>query len=187
MKKAILFLLLVVLGLVPSCRREEAGNTVPAEAREEITAFEYRRTSPVASLVVTGEAAAMTPGRETAVSHPAGRIETSHGRVISLKTDPDGEALLSFDQASGQVSSLVLTGAVELEMRNESGELEMRAECARLTYDYGKQEILLEGSPVIYHGRNEFRGETIRYLVGEGRIHIERAPSGLIYLDGGVR
>ncbi len=132
--------------------------------------------------MVTGLAASLDRRQGADVVSPAATITTGHGRVITMETAADGTAEILFSQEAGVISTIVLRRRVKITRREEStGRVEFTSLSEKAVYDHRQQEITLTGNPVVYQGKNEFRGETIRYLVAEETIFIERSVSGVIF------
>ena len=161
--------------------------TVPRPAgpgSEEITGFNYEVFEHDLKLVITGEAATISPDKNTTVKAPAARMETAEGKIILVNTGSAGTAEIVLDPKSGQLQTMVLKGGVTITRKDKkSGRIEFTAESEQAIYRYAVQEITLIGNPVVRQGENEFRGETIRYLLNNGKILVERNASGKIYYD----
>jgi len=154
-----------------------------APSREEVTAFNYERSEPGLSLLVTGEAANVDSGSATEIRSPSVRLETG-GKIIKIQTAAGGTAELNLDPATGRADRIQLRKGVRISRQDSKTEqVEFVAQGEEATYDSGRQEILLTGNPVISQGNNEFRGERIRYLLRENRILIENNASGIIHYE----
>ena len=153
-------------------------------AAEEITAFNYERLESGVKLVVTGEAATVSPEKDTTVKTPSAQIETREGKIILVDTAPSGTAEITFDSKSGQLKTMVLKGGVKITRKDKkSGQIEFTAESEQADFKYATEEITLTGHPVVHQGENEFQGETIRYLLKDGKIFIEKGASGKVYYE----
>ena len=151
---------------------------------EEITGFNYEKFESGLKLVITGEAATISPDKNTTVKAPAAQMETAEGKIILVNTGPDGTAEIVLDPKSGQLQTMILKGGVTITRKDKkSGQIEFTAESEQATYRYATQEMTLIGNPVVRQGANEFRGETIRYLLNNGKILVERSASGKIYYE----
>ena len=161
--------------------------TVPPPAgpgSEEIIGFNYEKLESGLKLVITGEAATISPDKNTTVKAPAARMETAEGKIILVNTGAAGTAEIVLDPKSGQLQTMVLKGGVIITRKDKkSGRVEFTAESEQAIYRYAAQEMTLIGNPVVHQGENEFRGETIRYLLNNGKILVERSASGKIYYE----
>ena len=168
-----------------SARRPTA--TQPANmGSEEITGFNYEKIESGLKLVITGEAATISSNKNTTVKAPAAQMETAEGKIILVNTGTTGigTAELVLDPKSGQLQTMVLKGGVTITRKDkQSGQIEFTAESEQAIYRYATQEMLLTGNPVVRQGANEFRGETIRYLLKDGKILVERNASGKIFYE----
>ena len=154
----------------------------PGLGSEEITGFNYEKIESGLKLVITGEAATISPDKNATVKAPAARVETAEGKIILVNTGSAGTAEIVLDPKSGQLQTMVLKGGVIITRKDKkSGQIEFTAESEQAVYRYAVQEITLIGNPVVHQGENEFRGETIRYLLKDGKILVERSASGKIY------
>ncbi|MFH2069228.1 MAG: LptA/OstA family protein [Candidatus Omnitrophota bacterium] len=151
---------------------------------EEITGFNYEKIESGLKLVITGEAATITPDKNTTVKAPAAQMETAEGKIILVNTGTAGTAEIVLDPKSGQLQTMVLKGGVTITRKDKkSGQIEFTAESEQATYRYATQEMTLIGNPVVHQGENEFRGETIRYLLKDGKILVEKNASGKILYE----
>ena len=151
---------------------------------EEVTGFNYEKFESGSKLVVTGEAATISPDKNTTVKAPAARIETAEGKIILVNTGAGGTAEIILDPKNGQLRTMVLKGGVIITRKDKkSGQIEFTTESEQANYQYANQEILLTGNPVVHQGENEFRGEIIRYLLKDGKIFVEKSASGKILYE----
>ena len=151
---------------------------------EEITGFNYEKFESGLKLVITGEAATISPDNNTTVKAPAAQIETDGGKIILVNTGAAGTAEIVLDPKSGQLQTMVLKGGVIITRKDKkSGQIEFTAESEQAIYRYATQDMTLIGNPVVRQGENDFRGETIRYLLKDGKILVERSASGKIYYE----
>ena len=151
---------------------------------EEITGFNYEKFESGLKLVITGEAATVAPDKNTTVEAPAARMETAEGKIILVNTGTAGTAEIVLDPKSGQLQTMVLKGDVTITRKDKkSGQVEFTAKSEQAIYRYATQEMTLIGNPVVHQGENEFRGETIRYLLKDGKILVERSASGKIHYE----
>ena len=161
--------------------------TVPRPAgpgSEEITGFNYEKFESGLKLVITGETATISPDKNTTVKTPAAQMETAEGKIILVNTGTAGTAEIILDPKSGQLQTMILKGGVTITRKDKkSGQVEFTAESEQATYRYAAQEMTLIGNPVVHQGANEFRGETIRYLLKDGKILVERSASGKIFYE----
>jgi len=161
--------------------------TIPQPAgpgSEEITGFNYEKFESGLKLVITGEAATISPDKNTTVKAPAARMETAEGKIILVNTGAAGTAEIVLNPKSGQLQTMVLKGGVTITRKDKkSGQIEFTAESEQAIYRYAAQEMTLIGNPVVRQGENEFRGETIRYLLKDGKILVERNASGKIFYE----
>jgi len=159
--------------------------TVPQPAglgSEEVTGFNYEKLESGLKLVITGETATISPDKNTTVKAPAAQMETAEGKIILVNTGTAGTAEIVLDPKSGQLQTMILKGGVTITRKDKkSGQIEFTAESEQAIYRYAAQEMTLIGNPVVHQGENEFRGETIRYLLKDGKILVERNASGKIY------
>ena len=148
---------------------------------EEVTGFNYEKIESGLKMVVTGEAATIVPDKNTTVKAPAARMETAGGKIIMVNTGAAGAAEIVLDPKSGQLQTMVLRGGVTIIRKDkQSGQIEFTAKSEGAVYRHAIQEMTLTGNPVVYQGENEFRGETIRYLLKDGKILVEKNASGKI-------
>jgi len=161
--------------------------TVPQPAgpgSEEIKGFNYEKIESGLKLVITGETATISSDKNTTVKAPAAQMETAGGKIILVNTGAVGTAEIVLDPKSGQLQTMVLKGGVTITRKDKkSGQIEFTAESEQAIYRYAAQEMTLIGNPVVHQGENEFRGETIRYLLKDGKILVERNASGKIYYE----
>ena len=151
---------------------------------EEITGFNYEKFESGLKLVITGEAATISPDNNTTVKAPAAQMETAEGKIILVNTGAAGTAEIVLDPKSGQLQTMILKGGVTITRKDKkSGQIEFTAESEQAIYRYATQEMTLIGNPVVHQGENEFRGETIRYLLKDGKILVERSASGKIFYE----
>ena len=164
---------------------KRSTTSLPAgPASEEITGFNYEKFETGLKLVITGEAATITPDKNTTVKAPAAQMETAEGKIILVNTGSAGTAEIILDPKSGQLQTMVLKGGVTITRKDKkSNRIEFTAESEEAIYRYATQEMLLVGNPVVRQGENEFRGETIRYLLQNGKIFVERNASGKIFYE----
>ena len=162
-------------------------STVPqptGPGSEKITGFNYEKFESGLKLVITGEAATISPDKNTTVKAPATRMETTEGKIILVNTGAAGTAEIVLDPKSGQLQTMILKGGVTITRKDKkSGQIEFTAESEQAIYRYATQEITLIGNPVVHQGANEFRGETIRYLLNDGKILVEKSASGKIFYE----
>jgi lipopolysaccharide export system protein LptA len=164
--------------------RKTADRQTTGPVSEEVTGFSYEKFEPDSKLVVTGEAATVSPDNNTTVKAPAARIETAEGKIILVNTGAGGTAEIILDPKTGQLQTMVLKGNVIITRKDKkSGLVEFTTESRQADYQYAKQEIILTGNPVVHQGENEFRGETIRYLLKDGKILVEKSASGKILYE----
>ena len=161
--------------------------TVPQIAgpgSEEITGFNYEKFESGLKLVITGEAATISPDKNTTVKAPAARMETAEGKIILVNTGAAGTAEIVLDPMNGQIRTMTLKGGVTIIRKDKkSGQVEFTAESEQADYRYASQEMTLTGNPVVRQGENEFRGEIIRYLLKDGKIFVDGGASGKIYYE----
>jgi len=161
--------------------------TIPQPAgsgSEEITGFNYEKIESGLKLVITGETATISPDKNTTVKAPSAQMETAEGKIILVNTGAAGTAEIVLDPKSGQLQTMILKGGVTITRKDKkSGQIEFTAESEQATYRYATQEMTLIGNPVVHQGENEFRGETIRYLLKDGKILVEGLASGKIYYE----
>jgi len=151
---------------------------------EEITGFNYEKFESGLKLVITGEAATISPDKNTTVKAPTARMETTEGKIILVNTGAAGTAEIVLDPKSGQLQTMVLKGGVTITRKDkQSGQIEFTAESEQAIYRYAAQEMTLIGNPVVHQGENEFRGETIRYLLNNGKILVDGNASGKIHYE----
>lgn len=151
---------------------------------EEITGFNYEKLESGLRMVITGEAANTSSDNNTIVKAPAAQMETAEGKIVLVNTGADGTAEIVLDPKNGQLQTMFLKGGVIITRKDKkSGQVEFTAESEQATYRYATQEIILIGNPVVHQGENEFRGETIRYLLKDGKIFVEKSASGKIYYE----
>jgi lipopolysaccharide transport protein LptA len=166
-----------------SLRRPKVPPTA-GPGSEEITGFNYEKFESGLKLVITGEAATISPDKNTTVKAPAAQMETAEGKIILVNTGTAGTAEIVLDPKTGQLQTMILKGGVIITRKDKkSGQVEFTAESEQAIYQYAAQEITLIGNPVVHQGENEFRGETIRYLLNNGKILVEGSASGKIYYD----
>ena len=164
--------------------RPSAVSQSPGPGSEEITGFNYEVFEHGVKLVVTGEAAVISPDQNTTVQTPTARLETAGGKVILVSTGTGGTAEIVLDPKNGQIRTMILKGGVTIIRKDKkSGQVEFTTESEQAIYRYAIQEMTLTGNPVVHQGENEFRGETIRYLLKDGKILVERNASGKIYYE----
>ena len=162
--------------------------TVPQPAgpgSEEITGFNYEKFESGLKLTITGEAATISPdNNNTNVKVPTAQMETAEGKIILVNTGAAGTAEIVLDPKNGQLQTMLLKGGVTITRKDKkSGQIEFTAESEQAIYQYAIQEITLIGNPVVHQGENEFRGETIRYLLKDGKILVEKSASGKIFYE----
>lgn len=101
--------------------------------------------------------------------------------------DPDGDTILTdviirqgslridaaratVTRTRGEVTRVVLEGSpASLQQENDDGQL-MRAQAGRIDYGTADEIVLLRNSVLVRQGRDEFRGEQVRYDTRNGRI-----------------
>ncbi len=176
---AVLAANLLFISLRPPAVSLPAGSSI-----EEITGFDYEKIESGLKLVITGEAATVVPDKNTTVKAPAAQMETAEGKIILVNTGTAGTAEIILDPKSGQLQTMVLKGGVTITRKDKkSGRIEFTAESEGAIYRHASQEMTLTGSPVVHQGENEFRGETIRYLLKDGKILVEKSASGKIHYE----
>jgi len=152
--------------------------------REEVTGFNYEKIESGLKMAITGEAATIIPDKNTTIKVPAARMETAEGKIILVNTGAAGTAEIVLDPKSGQLQTMVLKGGVTIVRKDKkNGQVEFTAKSEEAVYRYASQEMILTGNPVVYQGENEFRGETIRYLLKDGKILVEKSASGKIQYE----
>ena len=180
----VLFLAGILIVMVVHLGERRTVAEMPRPSQEELSGFSYQRQEAGLSLVVTGEAAAVSADRDTVIAGPATRLETPAGKIILINTGPCGNAELVFDPKTGQLKSMILKDGVTIIRKDKkSDRVEFTAKSAQAVFDYASQEVILTGQPVLYQGSNEFRGDVIRYLLKDGKIFIDKNTSGKIYYE----
>jgi len=97
----------------------------------------------------------------------------------SLKIDAQRATVSRID---GEVTRVLLKGApASLQQENDDGQL-MTARANLIDYDTSSESVLLTGSVHINQGRDEFRGERVRYDTRNGRITGDGGTDGRIHL-----
>lgn len=188
-KKILVMLALLALAALAAnrlfiSRRPPAVSRPAGPSSEEITGFDYEKIESGLRLVITGEAATVAPDKNTTVKAPAARMETAEGKIILVNTGTAGTAEIVLDPKSGQLQTMVLKGGVTITRKDKkSGRIEFTAESEGAIYRHASQEMTLTGNPVVHQGENEFRGETIRYLLKDGKILVEKSASGKIHYE----
>ena len=88
----------------------------------------------------------------------------------------------SVRRSDGEVTRVVLEGApASLQQKNDDGQL-MQAQAHNIDYDTSSEIVLLTGTVQIHQGRDEFRGERVRYDTRNGRITSDGGTDGRIQL-----
>lgn len=113
--------------------------------------------------------------------------------------DPDGDTVLTevtitqgslriqarratLTRSDGEVTRVVLEGnPASLQQENDAGQ-QMQAKAHRIEYDTTSEMVLLIGSVRINQGRDEFRGEQVRYDTRRGHIAGEGGAGGRVQL-----
>ena len=142
-------------------------------------------------LLFSSVAAARSSDRDQALDVRAGGLDgpiSQDGDTVltdvtiiqgSLKIDA---LRATVSRSDGEVTRVLLEGSpASLQQENDSGQM-MKANAKLIDYDTNSESILLTGSVLINQGRDEFRGERVRYDTRQGRILGEGGSDGRIQL-----
>lgn len=145
----------------------------------------------LACLMLPGLVAARSSDRDQPLDVRAGGLDgpvSQNGDTIltdvtiiqgSLKIDAQRATVSRRD---GEVTRVLLEGApASLQQENDNGQL-MKAQARLIDYDTSSESVLLTGAVVIHQGRDEFRGERVRYDTRQGHILGEGGADGRIQL-----
>ncbi len=142
-------------------------------------------------LLVSLDSSARSTDREQELMVNAGGLD---GMI-----DPDGDTILTevtiqqgslrieagratVTRKAGDVTRVLLEGSpASLQQENDDGQL-MRAQAQRIEYGTNDETVLLVGAVHINQGRDEFRGEQVRYDTRNGRITGEGGTNNRIQL-----
>ena len=172
-----------LLDEIPSTQsilRSKKPQTVPSKR------VKSRRTSPIKRRPpVKGKKPASAPSHNHKVSFGGNHlIARNQEGYVDLKDRvwvKQGElyvkattARIYFDAGTKQVATAFAQGDVEIERRNDKGQLTLQATSREATLDVRRQMILLKGEAKLKKGVEEIIGELIQYNLKTGWINVKR-------------
>lgn len=142
-------------------------------------------------LLLPGVVAARSSDRDQPLDVRAGGLDgpvsQSGDTVLTDVTIIQGSLRIDAQRATvsrhdGEVTRVLLEGApASLQQENDTGQL-MKAQARLIDYDTNSESVLLTGAVLINQGRDEFRGERVRYDTRQGHILGEGGTDGRIQL-----
>jgi len=86
------------------------------------------------------------------------------------------ELQVIFDKDSGGINTLVAKGKVKITQGGNVGT------CEKAIYEFlPHQKVTMEGNPQLKHGKQNFSGETIIFLLDEDRVVIKKKVRGVVF------
>ncbi len=161
------------LFLASSCGKKK--NTTEIEQPDRfLRNFSMEFKEGTFTVVLKGEAAEKnSASTQTTVTRPQFDIK-GRNFIIEVKTDSRSTGELFLEPETQAVSRIVIQKGVNIIQRNPStGQINFSAGCEKLTYTSAQDTIVMEGSPWINQGANQYRAEKIVYYLKENRLRFE--------------
>ncbi|HPP66823.1 MAG TPA: LptA/OstA family protein [bacterium] len=121
-----------------------------------------------------GEAAEkQSSNNQASVTKPSLEIK-SKNFIVEIKTGSKGTGDVFLDSETQNVIRVVITNDITIIQKNpDSLQVNFSATCGRLTYFEKEQIVMMEESPVLKQGVNEYKADKIVYNLNENRLRFE--------------
>jgi lipopolysaccharide transport protein LptA len=94
--------------------------------------------------------------------------------VIEISTDKSGKGEVALEPSTQKIEGIVLQGAVTIVQRPvKGGSPSFTANCRKLTYQQERDVLIMEGSPEIFQGGNQYQADRIVYDMKSGKLVFE--------------